>query len=364
MLDAARPGSPAADLLWLPGLVPSGGGYVVRVRQVDGHLAHLDDARLLVADHASGVQAFALRGAVICGQKQAPLAATDGDGADVVPQIDGANGPFVADSGAVLNVRLAADSAAQSNLVAVEARGETDLAHGLILEVPDGRGSWREKAAIHPRAQFDPIVVDSVGSSTVRIRFLSTHQVRFVGRVVLGSGPADVAWASLTSALSSRSGDVRAAIERPDTAFASLAGPDTLALSYDVPPLGQDLVRDCFLAVDATLVQQSGAVAARLEPSRTLLPALFALRPSQPNPFSGATSIRFDLPVGEVVRIDVFDAQGRRVRSLANRFYPAGYQAVGWNGDDEEGHVARPGIYFCRMEAGNFRGKRQVVLLP
>src|SRR5262249_18179113 len=124
------------------------------------------------------------------------------------------------------------------------------------------------------------------------------------------------------------------------------------------------MVRDCFLAVDATMAAGQPAIIAQLEPRQAGLPTRFALRPNFPNPFSRATSIHFDLPVPGVVRIDVFDSQGRRVRQLADRFYLAGYQAGEWNGRDEDGRAARPGVYFYRMVAGSFRDRHRLVLLP
>jgi hypothetical protein len=52
------------------------------------------------------------------------------------------------------------------------------------------------------------------------------------------------------------------------------------------------------------------------------IPVTFALKPNQPNPFAGKTSIGFDLPVGCDVSLKVFDAQGRQVKLLASAFHP------------------------------------------
>src|SRR5262249_48568236 len=104
----------------------------------------------------------------------------------------------------------------------------------------------------------------------------------------------------------------------------------------------------------------------------------FALWQNQPNPFAATTTIRFDLPVGEVARLEVFDTQGRRVRTLANHFFPAGRHSVEWS-PASSGSLARPGIYFCRIEAGPsprpgfcfcrieagpFRDRKRMILLP
>jgi hypothetical protein len=70
---------------------------------------------------------------------------------------------------------------------------------------------------------------------------------------------------------------------------------------------------------------------------------------------------QFELPVGAVVRLDVFDAQGRRVEKLASRYFPAGYHSVTWN--PAGARQAGPGVYFYRMEAGPFHDRKKMVLL-
>src|SRR5207249_1376120 len=93
------------------------------------------------------------------------------------------------------------------------------------------------------------------------------------------------------------------------------------------------------------------------------IPARFALRQNQPNPFAATTAIRFDLPVGGIVRLEVFDPQGRKVTTLANRYYPAGHQAVTWSPPASRPKLG-PGVYFYRIEAGPFRDRKRMVLLP
>ncbi|HET7225330.1 MAG TPA: FlgD immunoglobulin-like domain containing protein [Candidatus Eisenbacteria bacterium] len=94
------------------------------------------------------------------------------------------------------------------------------------------------------------------------------------------------------------------------------------------------------------------------------LPRSFALRQNQPNPFRGTTAIHFDLPVGQVVRLEIFDAQGRRVRTLANRYYPAGSHVVSWDQRDDNGTAVRPGLCFYRIETQVFRDRKKMVILP
>jgi hypothetical protein len=65
----------------------------------------------------------------------------------------------------------------------------------------------------------------------------------------------------------------------------------------------------------------------------------FALHGGVPNPFTGSTLVSFDLPRTEHVRLEVFDACGRRVRSLFSASRPAGRHSVTWDGVDEGGQA-------------------------
>jgi len=95
-----------------------------------------------------------------------------------------------------------------------------------------------------------------------------------------------------------------------------------------------------------------------------LAPERFALLQNRPNPFTGGTTIGFELPRGERVRLEVFDLQGRRMRSLADATYAAGRWSVEWDGRDAVGNRVAPGIYLYRMEAGAFRAQRKMAVMP
>jgi flagellar hook assembly protein FlgD len=76
------------------------------------------------------------------------------------------------------------------------------------------------------------------------------------------------------------------------------------------------------------------------------------LLPASPNPFTVSTSIRFALAREGHCRIELFDLAGRRIRPLHDGPLPAGNQTVTWDGHDEHGAPAAPGVYFARLTAG------------
>ena len=93
------------------------------------------------------------------------------------------------------------------------------------------------------------------------------------------------------------------------------------------------------------------------------LPAVFYLAPPKPNPFGDGTSISFGLPFASAVRLSVFDAAGKKVRTLADGIQPAGRYSLVWDGSDSKGRRLANGVYFIRMKAPTFQLQRKVTLV-
>ncbi len=94
------------------------------------------------------------------------------------------------------------------------------------------------------------------------------------------------------------------------------------------------------------------------------LPALeLALMQNYPNPFNPTTTIRFDLPAKERVRLAVYDCAGREVACLLDGEREPGPNEVSWDGRDGRGAAAGTGIYFYRLTAGKRSLTKKMVLL-
>lgn len=76
-----------------------------------------------------------------------------------------------------------------------------------------------------------------------------------------------------------------------------------------------------------------------------------ALHSNFPNPFAGATEVRFRLARGGAASVSVYDASGRVVRRLVDAALPAGEQVAHWDGRDGTGRKVGAGLYFARLEA-------------
>ncbi len=125
------------------------------------------------------------------------------------------------------------------------------------------------------------------------------------------------------------------------------------------------------IAVEGGVVVTTGGGSVncyRIGPSETpgheeSLPALFAVSQNYPNPFNSRTAIQFSLTQSASVRIDIFNALGRRVTTLLDRQYPSGEHTVVWNGENSDGGQVASGVYFYRLQAGSQVTSRKMVLL-
>jgi hypothetical protein len=92
-------------------------------------------------------------------------------------------------------------------------------------------------------------------------------------------------------------------------------------------------------------------------------PLAVALEQNVPNPFNPSTTIAFTLRQAAAVRLDIFDASGRHVRTLvAERRDAGGYEAQ-WDGRDDAGCRVASGVYLYRLRAGDVTLTRKMVLL-
>ena len=96
------------------------------------------------------------------------------------------------------------------------------------------------------------------------------------------------------------------------------------------------------------------------------IPTSFALYQNYPNPFNPGTKIMYDIPAspvpskgGVLVKLIVYDILGREVaRLINNELKQPGRYSIDWNGNN-----FASGVYFYKIEAGNFVQAKKMVLI-
>jgi len=87
------------------------------------------------------------------------------------------------------------------------------------------------------------------------------------------------------------------------------------------------------------------------------------LSEGHPNPFNASMFISYRLPRTSHVRIAVYNILGQLVRVLVEGMMEAGVHRVYWDGRDDDGTALGSGVYLVRMDAGDFRYVRKVLLV-
>jgi hypothetical protein len=84
----------------------------------------------------------------------------------------------------------------------------------------------------------------------------------------------------------------------------------------------------------------------------------YSLAQNFPNPFNPVTKINYSIPKSSNVIINIYDILGQKVESLVNEKQNAGIYSV-----DFDGSKLSSGIYYYKIEAGEFTSVRKMTLV-
>jgi len=88
------------------------------------------------------------------------------------------------------------------------------------------------------------------------------------------------------------------------------------------------------------------------------VPKEFALHQNYPNPFNPTTMITFDLPKSQDVSLEVYDVNGKLVKSIMKEFKPAGSYEVNFNASS-----LTSGVYFYKLTTASFVDTKKMILV-
>jgi len=165
---------------------------------------------------------------------------------------------------------------------------------------------------------------------------------------------------NLTSALDLSSGDVKGMLTRMDNIYTELKSGESIQLTFPALPVDSNLQRD-FLVVAKGYYYT--------EDSTLQYPDLWSgdttaiLQQNYPNPFNPETQIRFVLPKPSQVKLEVYNLLGQKVVTLMDKEMPAGTNTIVWDGKNERGEDVSSGVYFYRLEAGDLKQTKKMIIV-
>ncbi|MFZ1320793.1 MAG: T9SS type A sorting domain-containing protein, partial [Ignavibacteria bacterium] len=84
----------------------------------------------------------------------------------------------------------------------------------------------------------------------------------------------------------------------------------------------------------------------------------FSLNQNYPNPFNPSTKIAYTIPTNGLVTLKIYNILGKEVQTLVNEIKTSGSYEVNFNGAS-----LSSGVYFYRLESGNFIDTKKMFLL-
>jgi hypothetical protein len=147
---------------------------------------------------------------------------------------------------------------------------------------------------------------------------------------------------------------------------ATINAADT-TLGYPIDTIGDGIcttsstfeLRPRFMLVDGLAHPRSDSLITGLNENETeILPTTtnyLVLNNNYPNPFSGFTTIGFDVAINAAtISLMIYDSKGNLVKHLINhKTYPHGSYTLNWHGDTDSGTRAGEGIYFYKLLSDN-----------
>ena len=81
-----------------------------------------------------------------------------------------------------------------------------------------------------------------------------------------------------------------------------------------------------------------------------------------PNPARSSTGFSYGMPEAGSMSVDIFDVQGRYVRTLINQWMPPGSGLLSWDLKDYGGGHVAPGAYLARAKLGSNEFTRRIIV--
>ncbi|HIF28995.1 MAG TPA: T9SS type A sorting domain-containing protein [Candidatus Marinimicrobia bacterium] len=118
-----------------------------------------------------------------------------------------------------------------------------------------------------------------------------------------------------------------------------------------------------YVVFDALRFVNTANVKITDEQSQQVFPTDLILHPAYPNPFNTSTVLNYELFASSVVKIDIFNILGDRVKTVLNEKQAPGFKTIIWDGTNDRNKTVPTGIYYCTVSTNRFSEINKMVLI-
>ena len=151
-------------------------------------------------------------------------------------------------------------------------------------------------------------------------------------------------------------------VDSSDTSGFTIYANDVLADGFGLVSSGGGEAPGQILIIGAvingTLYGDTTKITGIKNKDASLGPNRITLFQNYPNPFNPTTTIAYSLPKSGNVKLTVYNAIGSKVATIVNEYKPAGNYSVQFKGSN-----LASGIYFYRLESGNYSSAKKFILM-
>ncbi|NOZ56376.1 MAG: T9SS type A sorting domain-containing protein [Calditrichaeota bacterium] len=113
-----------------------------------------------------------------------------------------------------------------------------------------------------------------------------------------------------------------------------------------------------FAGNESEMSPETSLLVSSVAEAKGSIPTQFSLGQNYPNPFNPTTTISYALPKAAHVTLAVYNAAGQKVATLVDSDMPAGQYTATWDARD-----MASGVYFYKIQAGQYSATRKMVLM-
>lgn len=207
-----------------------------------------------------------------------------------------------------------------------------------------------------------PLFADTDKVDNLKIKWQCNFRMKYLGIANLnysGYTETEIPMTKGSFITLTNDSDITAVLSSDNSKYGMVNSAGLLKMTYDlsnVPAPGINDIRKYVIEVNGYYIK---GVNNLLTKPVLNIPQVFYLSQNYPNPFNPITKINYELPRNSNVKIVIYDILGREVTRLVNNeLKQAGRYVVEFNAQNYAS-----GVYFYRIEAGDFVQAKKMVLV-